>query len=103
MEYSAANSLNQYLGRYGAVISLPIKIYFLYQVSMGLRFLRDVGIVHLDLKPENILMNQFPSAIGRGNLIYLLRLIDFGESYWKVSGISSQITKRGLTVPYASP
>ena len=80
MDYCAFNSLNQFLLLHNSVLSLPIKIYFLYQISVGLRFIRDLGIVHLDLKPENILMNQCFSGMinGRTNIIYILRLIDFG-------------------------
>lgn len=51
MDFCPFHSLNQFLASQNSVLSLPIKIYFLYQISVGLRFLRDLGIVHLDIKP----------------------------------------------------
>ena len=76
MEYCSRKSLNGYLVHYKSVLSLQIKLLFLYQVSVGLRFLRDKNIVHLDVKPENILLKVYkpPASL-------ILRLIDFGESY----------------------
>lgn len=33
------------------VLSVKSRVFWLYQVSIGLRFLRDLGVVHLDVKP----------------------------------------------------
>jgi serine/threonine protein kinase len=32
------------------------KLFFLYEIIIALRFLRDNKIAHLDLKPQNILV-----------------------------------------------
>ena len=84
MEFCPYKSLNTYLSAYNGLLSLPIKLYFLFQISIALRFLRDMGIVHLDLKPENILMKIYTNG-PNSNSCFILRLIDFGESYWNFS------------------
>lgn len=55
------------------------KLFFLFEVVIALRFLRDNGIVHIDLKPENVLVKIVGDA--KQNVHYLIKLIDFGESY----------------------
>lgn len=72
---------------------------------MGLRFLRDYGITHNDLKPQNVLLKIMTDR-AKINSTFMLRLIDFGESYSNI--IQSTLTKsnkykRGFTIPYASP
>jgi serine/threonine protein kinase len=98
MEFCPQRSLNNYLSACEGIISLPIKLYWLYQVSIALRFLRDLGIVHLDLKPDNILIKIY----GKSLPYYLLRLIDFGESYWRATTVHVG-AKRGITIPYSAP
>lgn len=34
-----------------SILSIKTKIFWLYQISIGLRYLRDFGVVHLDMKP----------------------------------------------------
>jgi serine/threonine protein kinase len=55
------------------------KLFFLFMVIIALRFLRDNSIVHIDLKPENLLMKIVGD--GKQSVHYLIKLIDFGESY----------------------
>lgn len=60
----------------GPIISINTKVFLLYQVSIGLRFLRDFGVVHLDMKPENLLIKL---GMGTNNkAIMILKIIDFG-------------------------
>jgi serine/threonine protein kinase len=71
---------------------------------VGLRFLRDYGIIHNDLKPQNVLL-KIMSDRSKANSTFMLRLIDFGESY---STLQTQLNrtnryKRGFTIPYAAP
>ena len=73
MEYCPRRSLNGYIAHYRGILSLQIKLLFLYQVSIGLRFLRDKNIVHLDVKPEKILIKVYKPPV-----CLILRLIDFG-------------------------
>jgi serine/threonine protein kinase len=76
MDYCFEKSLNFYLGRLGPIVSINTKVFLLYQVSIGLRFLRDFGVVHLDLKPENLLLKTVVG--GNNRAIAILKLIDFG-------------------------
>ena len=52
-------------------MSLFSKHYILVQILQGLRFVNQLGIVHLDVKELNVLVLK--------NII--CKLIDFGESY----------------------
>lgn len=83
MDYCSKKSLNVYLTHYKGIMSLQLKLAFLNQVIIGLRFLRDFDIVHLDLKPENILLKAYRTKSLSTFLV--LRLIDFGESFFGVS------------------
>lgn len=62
-----------------SIISVKNKIFWLYQVSVGLRFLRDLGVVHLDMKPENLLIKVMSN--GPNNAFTIIKIIDFGEAY----------------------
>lgn len=52
------------------------KTFFLYEIIIALRFLRDHSIVHIDLKPQNILMKIGRDALQQQH--FLIKLIDFG-------------------------
>jgi serine/threonine protein kinase len=58
-----------------SIISTKTKVFLIYQVSVGLRFLRDNGVVHLDVKPENILIKM--ASTGSSSFA-LAKIIDFG-------------------------
>lgn len=79
MDYCSRKSLGHYLMHYKSIMSLQIKLNFLHQITMGLRFLRDHQIVHLDLKPENVLIKIYKMS---NNPYPIMRLIDFGEVYY---------------------
>lgn len=64
-------SLDRYVTFNKSVISLNTKLFFMLQISLGVKFLKDNKIFHLDLKPQNTLIGH--------NLI--LKICDFGESY----------------------
>ncbi len=76
----------------------------MYEIAVGLRFLRDYGIIHNDLKPQNVLMKIMSDKL-KISSTFMLRLIDFGESCISVNGHLSQTNtyRRGFTIPYASP
>lgn len=76
MEYCQEKSLNNYLNKMGSIISMKVKIFILYQVSVGLRYLRDYGIVHLDMKPENLLVKMASSVTS--SAFALIKIIDYG-------------------------
>lgn len=52
-------------------MSISTKYYILVQILQGLRFVNQLGIVHLDVKELNVVVLR--------NTI--CKLIDFGESY----------------------
>jgi serine/threonine protein kinase len=76
----------------------------MYEISIGLRFLRDFTVVHNDIKPQNVLL-KIVSDRNRNNGTFLLRLIDFGESHSQMQRTmnSDNYYRRGYTIPYASP
>lgn len=85
-------------------VTLETKIFFLYEIALGLRFLRDYGVIHNDLKPQNVLL-KIVSDKNKNNGTFLIRLIDFGESFSKYQKPQNPANKykRGFTIPYASP
>lgn len=80
-------------------MSMKVKIFLLYQVSVGLRYLRDFGVVHLDMKPENLLVKMASSVIS--SAFALVKIIDYGEAYCQL--LLSKKMNRGHTCPYAPP
>jgi len=61
------------------MMSTYSRVFLLFQTSVGLRYLRDFGVVHLDLKPENVLLKTM--YMGGSNALMLIKLIDFGEAF----------------------
>lgn len=57
------------------------KTFFLFEIIVALRFLRDHNIVHIDLKPQNILI-KIVSDSQNQQQHYIVKLIDFGESFY---------------------
>jgi serine/threonine protein kinase len=88
MDYCQDKSLNNYINKLSSIMSIKIKIFLLYQVTVGLRYLRDSGIVHLDMKPENLLVKM---ASMSSNNLAIIKIIDFGEAYGEYL-----ISKRGM-------
>jgi len=68
MEYIPFKSLAELLESSGEYLSLQSKLHLMLSTCQGLRYLRDLDIVHLDLKPNNI-MNFYHNYV---------KLIDFG-------------------------
>ncbi|KRX10119.1 Protein kinase-like domain [Pseudocohnilembus persalinus] len=92
MEYYPHKSLDNFLINFQKTISLNTKIYFLWQITLALKFLAENKIYHLDLKPANVILSK----------AYITKLIDFGESFCE--NIHNQNDfKSGNTIPYAPP
>lgn len=93
VEFYPFKSLDQFKTYYGPTMSLNTKLYILYQIAQALKFLKDKNIYHLDLKPGNILLSKN----------YIVKVIDFGESYNKSDISQKDAHKPGRTLPFAPP
>lgn len=76
LDYSFNQSMTKYLTSNKRFVSLQTKLFFIYQISISLQFLRDFGIIHNDIKPQNYL-TRIMADRRRENTTILLRLIDF--------------------------
>lgn len=65
--------------RRNAHISRPHKVYFMYQLLRGLKYLHSAGVVHRDIKPQNLLINRSCE----------LKICDFGLSTVKNGAINA--------------
>jgi serine/threonine protein kinase len=61
-------------------MSMMTKTFFLFEIVVALRFLRDNSVVHVDLKPQNLLLKVVTDSVMQQQH-FLVKLIDFGESY----------------------
>lgn len=64
-------NLVEYFNCHRSSISLFTKMYILFMIVQGVRFLKQNAIVHLDLKPNNIMISK----------LMMIKIIDYGESY----------------------
>lgn len=69
MELCNAGDLSTYIKRHGSLPEGTCK-YFLTQLAMGMKYLRDNNVSHFDLKPSNLLLTKKPSV--------QLKIADFG-------------------------
>ena len=104
LEYCPYKSVDSYLNINKKIITFQTKLFFLFQIAIGIKFLRDFGVIHNDIKPQNVLL-KIVGDINKTNGTFLLRLIDFGQSYSKYQKPQNSLSKykRGFTIPYASP
>jgi serine/threonine protein kinase len=102
-ELCQMKSLDNYISCYRNILSLETKMSLIYRTALGIRFLRDYGIIHNDLKPQNVLL-KYMATKKQG--YFFPRLIDFGESQ-EIPHRGKRKTlpefRRGYTVPYAPP
>lgn len=70
MEYYPHKSLDYFKANFTSTMSLNTKIYLLFQIAQGIRFLiskqsylvskKDFAVYHLDIKPANVLVTIYP-------------------------------------------
>lgn len=70
-EYCCGGDLSKYIHKFGRISEKQV-LYFLQQLVLALKFLREKGVVHMDLKPHNLLLQK--SSEGK----YILKVADFG-------------------------
>lgn len=91
------NTLIEFLRLQKDTISLKSKFHLAANLSNGLRFIKNYGVVHMDLTMTNVLVVND----------YLTKIIDFGESYSKT--VTEEEEKNwqsyypGFTLPYCPP
>ena len=68
LEYMENGSLKNYLKNSGSKLDLKIIIDINVQISCGMKYLEEIGVVHRDLSARNIL-------VGKDNLV---KIADFG-------------------------
>ena len=90
MEYINDSTVERYMHLRRKYISMMTKAFVLYEIVVALRFLRDNSIVHVDLKPQNVLIKIVTDSIMQQQH-FLVKLIDFGESYSRKIKVTSGI------------
>lgn len=96
-------SLDSYFSNYKNILSIETRLSLIFRTALGVKFLRDSGIIHNDLKPQNVLLKYMGNK-KRG--YFFPKLIDFGESQeipYKGRRKTLPEFNRGYTVPYAPP
>ena len=71
-----------------------IKDIVIPEVTEGLKYLHENGIIHKDIKPANLMISNDGKHI---------HIIDFGISSAKDDGVSILITKTGMSPEYCAP
>jgi len=74
MEYLSGGDLANYLATCTSMLTEKQIAKIIFQISSGLQYLHDYGIVHRDIKPQNLLYN-----IGNNGEI-TVKILDFGIS-----------------------
>lgn len=69
LEYAKNKSLYNYIHPKNGLPEI-LALRFLYQTSLGIKYLHDQNIAHRDLKPENILLDE----------AFNVKICDFGWS-----------------------
>lgn len=69
--HSYTLSLQDYVQRFKTTLSQQTIVFLAYQISQGLRYLKDYRVVHLDIKLSNIMVSKKLAV----------KIIDFGESF----------------------
>ena len=71
-----------------------IKDIVIPEVTEGLKYLHENGIIHKDIKPANLMISNDGKHV---------HIIDFGISSAKDDGVSILITKTGMSPEYCAP
>ena len=71
MEYVSGEPLDQFVRLHKHSLSIRTKLYLMFNLILGIRFLISREIVHLDLKPANLIVSKQ----------LIPKITDFGEAY----------------------
>ena len=89
MPYYMNGSLAGKTLSYGVIKDIVIP-----EVTAGLKYLHENGIIHKDIKPANLIISNDGKHV---------HIIDFGISSAKDDGVSVLITKTGMSPEYCAP
>ncbi|MBQ3775715.1 MAG: serine/threonine protein kinase [Ruminobacter sp.] len=89
MPYYMNGSLAGKTLTYGVIKDIVIP-----EVTAGLKYLHENGIIHKDIKPANLMISNDGKHV---------HIIDFGISSAKDDGVSVLITKTGMSPEYCAP
>ncbi|WP_051621916.1 protein kinase [Ruminobacter sp. RM87] len=89
MPYYMNGSLAGKTLTYGVIKDIVIP-----EVTAGLKYLHENGIIHKDIKPANLVISNDGKHV---------HIIDFGISSAKDDGVSVLITKTGMSPEYCAP
>ena len=89
MPYYMNGSLAGKTLTYGVIKDIVIP-----EVTAGLKYLHENGIIHKDIKPANLIISNDGKHV---------HIIDFGISSAKDDGVSVLITKTGMSPEYCAP
>ena len=89
MPYYMNGSLAGKTLSYGVIKDIVIP-----EVTAGLKYLHENGIIHKDIKPANLMISNDGKHV---------HIIDFGISSAKDDGVSVLITKTGMSPEYCAP
>eukprot|EP00347_Sterkiella_histriomuscorum_P009944 403339273 len=94
MEYMRGDSLSHFFKARGEQLNEGRVIEMAYQISLGIKYIHDLGIMHRDLKLANILMSDSTDQAQ-------LKLADFGFS--TIVGPSQQANEGMGSLIYTAP
>jgi hypothetical protein len=94
MEYLSGGDFGSYLKKHKYKFTEEIAARLMYQLSSGIKYLHDFGVLHRDLKPENIML----SCSGENAVI---KIMDFGLS--KILGPLEKVVDGYGTLSFVAP
>jgi hypothetical protein len=94
MEYLSGGDFGNYLKKHKYKFTEEAAAKSMYQLSSGIKYLHDFGVLHRDLKPENIMLsNSSDSAV--------IKIMDFGLS--KILGPLEKVVDGYGTLSFVAP
>jgi len=94
MEYIPGNNLRKFIEKTSSTLCEKKAKDMVRQLSEGVNYLHELGIIHRDMKPDNILVMEKENS-------YIIKIIDFGLS--KIMSLSEKTHDGVGTIFYVAP